>query len=116
MADSSAVKRVIENLISNAIKHSSGDVTVQLTILKPAKELKENDLPFLFDLFIKLNKMKYRFKIIYCDKSNDKDGWEFVSRIKWRSIADEIRMEKLGRASLSNLLKLFIAYKKCFYL
>ncbi|MFJ3389449.1 hypothetical protein [Lysinibacillus sp. NPDC086135] len=28
--DSSAVKRVIENLISNAIKHSSGNVTIQL--------------------------------------------------------------------------------------
>src|SRR5690606_5484459 len=31
MADPSAVKRVIENLLSNAIRHSSGDVTIELT-------------------------------------------------------------------------------------
>ncbi|MFC9539785.1 sensor histidine kinase [Lysinibacillus sp. NPDC056959] len=86
MADSSVVKRVIENLISNAIKHSSEDVTiqlvknspsVQLTILNPAKGLKEYDLHFLCDRFIKLinqEQKKYRFRIIYCEKSNDKDG------------------------------------------
>ncbi|MFJ7187051.1 sensor histidine kinase [Lysinibacillus xylanilyticus] len=65
--DSSAVKRVIENLISNAIKHSSGNVTiqlvkhsssVQLNIMNPAKELKEQDLPLLFDRFYKVDQTR----------------------------------------------------------
>lgn len=65
--DSSAVKRVIENLISNAIKHSSGNVTiqlvknpssVQLNIMNPANELKEKDLPLLFDRFYKVDQTR----------------------------------------------------------
>ncbi|MGE7945576.1 sensor histidine kinase [Lysinibacillus sp. NPDC093688] len=65
--DSSAVKRVIENLVSNAIKHSSGNVTiqlvknptsVQLNIMNPAKELKEQDLPLLFDRFYKVDQTR----------------------------------------------------------
>ncbi|MGE7688373.1 sensor histidine kinase [Lysinibacillus sp. NPDC097214] len=65
--DSSAVKRVIENLISNAIKHSSGNVTIQLVkhsssvhlnIMNPAKELKEQDLPLLFDRFYKVDQTR----------------------------------------------------------
>ncbi|MFJ7914128.1 MULTISPECIES: sensor histidine kinase [unclassified Lysinibacillus] len=65
--DSSAVKRIIENLISNAIKHSSGNVTiqlvnnsssVQLNIMNPAKELKEQDLPLLFDRFYKVDQTR----------------------------------------------------------
>jgi len=65
--DSSALKRVIENLISNAIKHSSGNVTiqlvkhsssVQLNIMNPAKELKEQDLPLLFDRFYKVDQTR----------------------------------------------------------
>ncbi|MBE7127849.1 HAMP domain-containing histidine kinase [Bacillus mycoides] len=67
MADSSAVKRVIENLITNAIKHSSEEVTiqlvkhsssVQLNIMNPAKKLKEEDLPFLFDRFYKVDQAR----------------------------------------------------------
>ncbi|MEK5530317.1 HAMP domain-containing sensor histidine kinase [Viridibacillus sp. FSL R5-0468] len=65
--DSSAVKRVIENLISNTIKHSSGNVTIQLVknsssvqlyIMNPAKELKEQDLPLLFDRFYKVDQTR----------------------------------------------------------
>lgn len=65
--DASAVKRVIENLISNAIKHSSGNVTiqllkhsssVQLNIMNHAKELKEQDLPLLFDRFYKVDQTR----------------------------------------------------------
>lgn len=65
--DTSAVKRVIENLISNAIKHSSGNVTiqlvkhsssVQLNIMNHAKELKEQDLPLLFDRFYKVDQTR----------------------------------------------------------
>ncbi|MEK4485668.1 HAMP domain-containing sensor histidine kinase [Psychrobacillus sp. FSL H8-0484] len=69
MADPSAVKRVIENLISNAIKHSSGDVTihlvknpssVQLNFMNPAEQLKEKDLTFLFDRFYKADQTRTR--------------------------------------------------------
>ncbi|MET3320314.1 UNVERIFIED_ORG: signal transduction histidine kinase [Peribacillus simplex] len=69
MADSSAVKRVIENLISNAIKHSSGNVTihlnkglssVQLTIMNPAQQLNEKDLILLFDRFYKADQTRTR--------------------------------------------------------
>ncbi|WP_254915715.1 sensor histidine kinase [Bacillus thuringiensis] len=67
MADSSAVKRVIENLITNAIKHSYKEVTiqlvkhssaVQLNIINPANQLKEKDLPFLFDRFYKVDQAR----------------------------------------------------------
>ncbi|MBK5431547.1 sensor histidine kinase [Bacillus mycoides] len=55
MADSSAVKRIIENLITNAIKHSSEEVTIQPNIMNPAKQLKEEEFPFLFDRFYKVD-------------------------------------------------------------
>ncbi|GGP11253.1 sensor histidine kinase [Oceanobacillus neutriphilus] len=67
MADSSAVKRVIENLITNALKHSTGDVTitlesipsfVELTIRNPAPQLKEEDLFHLFDRFYKADQAR----------------------------------------------------------
>ncbi|NIE91190.1 HAMP domain-containing histidine kinase [Bacillus sp. Ab-1751] len=67
MADSSAVKRVLENLITNAIKHSSEEVTfqlikhssaVQLNIMNPAKQLTEGDIPFLFDRFYKVDQAR----------------------------------------------------------
>lgn len=69
MADPSAVKRVFENLISNAIKHSSGDVTihlvknpasVQINILNPVEQLKEKDLTLLFDRFYKADQTRTR--------------------------------------------------------
>ncbi|EJR56672.1 hypothetical protein IIM_00604 [Bacillus cereus VD107] len=67
IADSSAVKRIIENLITNAIRHSSEEVTiqlvkhsssVQLNIMNPAKQLKEEDIPFLFNRFYKVDQAR----------------------------------------------------------
>ncbi|MEK5080916.1 HAMP domain-containing sensor histidine kinase [Solibacillus sp. FSL W7-1436] len=66
-ADSSAVKRVIENLITNALKHSTGNVTitlrstlssVELIISNPASQLKTEDLFFLFDRFYKVDQSR----------------------------------------------------------
>lgn len=60
IADESAVKRVIENLIVNAIRHSSGNIgislerlqsTAVLTISNDASRLTENDLNLLFNRF-----------------------------------------------------------------
>ncbi|WP_245604629.1 sensor histidine kinase [Paucisalibacillus globulus] len=60
LADRSAVTRVIENLISNAIKHSSGIVvvgleekesTVKLIVQNEAHHLTEKDVALLFDRF-----------------------------------------------------------------
>lgn len=65
--DSSAVKRVIENLITNALKHSTGNVTitlrstlssVELIISNPASQLKTEDLFFLFDRFYKVDQSR----------------------------------------------------------
>lgn len=56
------MKRVIENLVLNALKHSMGSVTidlksipsfVELAIRNPAPQLKEEDLFHLFDCFYK---------------------------------------------------------------
>ena len=66
-ADPSAVKRVVENLVLNAIKHSSGHVTiqlekgnssVQLTISNPVNQLSDNDIIFLFDRFYKADQTR----------------------------------------------------------
>lgn len=60
MADPSAVKRVIENLVVNAIRHSSGNVTVSLekqqssialTISNDADHLTGKDVERFFDRF-----------------------------------------------------------------
>lgn len=68
VADSSAVKRVIENLLLNAMKHSSGsvsirleksDFSVQLVISNAASGLSENDILFLFDRFYKADKTRF---------------------------------------------------------
>ena len=65
--DSSAVKRVLENLLNNAIKHSTGNVSirleksqssVQLTISNPADQLTENDIFLLFDRFYKADQTR----------------------------------------------------------
>jgi len=67
IADPSAVKRVIENLVLNAIKHSSGNVTIRLEKLHSSKkliisndvsQLSENDIIFLFDRFYKADKTR----------------------------------------------------------
>ncbi|WP_368652816.1 sensor histidine kinase [Ornithinibacillus sp. 4-3] len=66
-ADSSAVKRVIENLVTNALKHSTGNVDiilkrapafVEFTISNPAPQLKEEELFHLFDRFYKVDKAR----------------------------------------------------------
>ncbi|WP_404454122.1 HAMP domain-containing histidine kinase [Virgibacillus necropolis] len=60
IADESATKRVMENLIINAIKHSSGNVTIRLeklestalvTISNDTKHFDEKDLDLLFNRF-----------------------------------------------------------------
>ncbi|PGS53992.1 two-component sensor histidine kinase [Bacillus sp. AFS041924] len=67
MADSSAVKRVIENLIINAIKHSCGNINIflektkastQLTISNSVNELGESDLQRMFDRFYKADQTR----------------------------------------------------------
>jgi signal transduction histidine kinase len=67
MADPSAVKRVIENLVVNAIRHSSGNVmiqleklntSVQLTISNSVNQLSEQDLYHMFDRFYKADKTR----------------------------------------------------------
>ncbi len=67
IGDVSAVKRVIENLVVNAIKHSNGDVSirleklassVQLIISNTAEELSEQDIDYLFDRFYKADKTR----------------------------------------------------------
>lgn len=59
-ADESAIKRVIENLVTNAIRHSEGPIwitmeklpsTVEWSIRNEAAHLKINDLNNLFDRF-----------------------------------------------------------------
>nr|WP_188498567.1 HAMP domain-containing sensor histidine kinase [Pullulanibacillus pueri] len=67
MADTSAMKRVLENLVNNAIKHSSGHVTielkqtstkVQLIISNPAPQLSDQDLSHMFDRFYKADQTR----------------------------------------------------------
>ncbi|WP_342664991.1 HAMP domain-containing sensor histidine kinase [Shimazuella kribbensis] len=67
VGDSSAVKRVIENLVLNAMKHSDGNIniqlvkkqsSVQLTISNDVSGLNENDIIFLFDRFYKADKTR----------------------------------------------------------
>lgn len=66
-ADTSAVKRVIENLVLNAIRHSYGDVeirlekvqsSVQLVISNEAERLNDNDLAHMFDRFYKADQTR----------------------------------------------------------
>lgn len=67
MADPSAVKRVIENLMMNATKYSSGNViikleklqtSVQLTISNSIHQLSEQDLQHMFDRFYKADQTR----------------------------------------------------------
>ncbi|MOA05742.1 Sensor histidine kinase YycG [compost metagenome] len=59
-ADESAVRRVVENLLVNTVKHTTGHVeisfkrqreTADLTIVNDAKELAGSDVNLLFDRF-----------------------------------------------------------------
>lgn len=65
--DLSAVKRVIENLVINAIKHASGNViirlektatSVQMTIGNATDHLSEQDLTYMFDRFYKADQTR----------------------------------------------------------
>ncbi|QTM98429.1 sensor histidine kinase [Sediminibacillus dalangtanensis] len=67
MADPSAIKRVLENLVINAIRHSSGEVAVQLeqtsssvrlTVSNSVDRLSEADLAHLFDRFYKADQTR----------------------------------------------------------
>jgi signal transduction histidine kinase len=67
IADPSAVKRVLENLILNAMKHSSGNVTIrleklhssaQLVVSNSVSHLTESDIIFFFDRFYKADKTR----------------------------------------------------------
>ncbi|WP_312030840.1 MULTISPECIES: sensor histidine kinase [Bacillaceae] len=67
MADESAVTRVIENLISNAISHSDGniiisleerDFMVALVVKNDAHSLTEQDVDFMFDRFYRADQSR----------------------------------------------------------
>ncbi|RAS85601.1 sensor histidine kinase [Priestia endophytica] len=67
MSDPSAVKRVIENLVVNAVRHSIGHVTidlekcqtsVQLIISNPVNKLSEEDVSHIFDHYYKADQTR----------------------------------------------------------
>jgi signal transduction histidine kinase len=67
MADPSAVKRVVENLVVNAIRYSTGNVTisleerdavVQLRISNTVDHLSEQDVTQMFDRFYKADQTR----------------------------------------------------------
>ncbi|WP_407272724.1 sensor histidine kinase [Radiobacillus sp. PE A8.2] len=67
MVDTSAVRRVVENLVVNAIRYSTGnvivqlekyDTTVQLRISNTVDELSEHDLNQMFDRFYKADQTR----------------------------------------------------------
>ncbi|GGI15507.1 sensor histidine kinase [Gottfriedia solisilvae] len=67
MADPSAIKRVVENLLLNAIRHSSGNVTIQLekldhsvqfSIRNSVNQLSQHDLNHMFDRFYKADQTR----------------------------------------------------------
>lgn len=66
-ADSSAIKRVMENIILNAIRHSSGNISIQLQtmdhkaqllIRNSVYQLSQEDLEHLFDRFYKADQTR----------------------------------------------------------
>lgn len=65
--DPSTLKRVIENLIINSIRHSTGDIDIHLTVTasviqfnikNPAKKLSEEDIIHMFDPFYKADQTR----------------------------------------------------------
>lgn len=67
MGDPSAVKRVVENLLLNSIRHSSGHVairlekldhTVQFLICNSVNQLSQHDLNHMFDRFYKADQTR----------------------------------------------------------
>lgn len=66
-ADESAVRRVLENLLANTVKHAAGLVvicfeqhfkTAEFTIVNEAKELSQSDVRFLFDRFYMVDRTR----------------------------------------------------------
>ncbi|QUL54898.1 HAMP domain-containing histidine kinase [Paenibacillus tritici] len=66
-ADESAVRRVVENLLINTVKHASGPVTIcfgqqgtlaELSIVNEAKELSASDVRLLFDRFYTVDRTR----------------------------------------------------------
>lgn len=66
-ADESAVRRVIENLLTNTIKHAIGHVKIcfqqqpeiaEFTIINEAKELSDIDVRLLFDRFYTVDRTR----------------------------------------------------------
>lgn len=67
MADPSAVKRVVENLLLNAIRHSNGNVTIRLekldhsahfSISNSVNQLSQHDVNHMFDRFYKADQTR----------------------------------------------------------
>lgn len=65
--DPSTLRRVIENLIINSIRHSTGDIDIHLTVTasviqfnikNPAKKLSEEDIIHMFDPFYKADQTR----------------------------------------------------------
>jgi signal transduction histidine kinase len=66
-ADGSAVRRVVENLLANTVKHATGHVEIcfqkrrkiaELTIINEAKELSDIDVRLLFDRFYTVDRTR----------------------------------------------------------
>ncbi|WP_052092397.1 HAMP domain-containing sensor histidine kinase [Paenibacillus sp. FSL H7-0357] len=66
-ADESAVRRVVENLLTNTIKHATGHVKIcfqqqpeiaEFTIINEAKELSDIDVRLLFDRFYTVDRTR----------------------------------------------------------
>ncbi|MNW59593.1 Sensor histidine kinase YycG [compost metagenome] len=66
-ADESAVRRVVENLLVNTVKHATGHVeicfeqrgkTAELRIVNEAKELSDMDVRLLFDRFYTVDRTR----------------------------------------------------------
>jgi signal transduction histidine kinase len=66
-ADESAVRRVVENLLVNTIKHAAGQVEIRferqqktavLTIVNEAKGLSDRDVRLLFDRFYTVDRTR----------------------------------------------------------
>lgn len=66
-ADPSILRRIVENLIINTIRHSAGDINIRLmseiegiqfTIENPARELNEEDVIHMFDPFYKADQTR----------------------------------------------------------
>lgn len=65
--DPSVLRRVVENLIINAIRHSTGNISIHLTVTSsviqfiiknPAKNLNEEDIIHMFDPFYKADQTR----------------------------------------------------------